>query len=115
MNEIIKISEIVYFNSFGSEHVPEESKEFIRNKDIIANIFWVQANNSVMCGYFCIGFIDFMLVGKKLTIVLVSFLPMSLKRMMSYFKDEWNYQNKPVRTDKILWNNRNWKLFSSRD
>ena len=39
MNEIIKISEIVYFNSFGSEHVPEESKEFIRNKDIIANIF----------------------------------------------------------------------------
>ena len=108
-------SEIVYFNSFGVEHVPEEIEEFIRNKNIIANIFRVQANNSVMCGYFCIGFIDFMLVGKKLTIVLVSFLPMSLKRMMSYFKDEWNYQNKPVRTDKILWNNRNWKLFSSRD
>ena len=39
MNEIIKISEIVYFNSFESEHVPEEIKEFIRNKDIIANIF----------------------------------------------------------------------------
>ena len=33
----------------------------------IANISWVQANNSVMCGYFCIGFIDFMLGGKKLT------------------------------------------------
>ena len=27
----------------------------------------IQANDSVMCGYFCIGFIDFMLVGKKLT------------------------------------------------
>ena len=36
-------------------------------KNIKANIFRVQANNSVMCGYFCIGFIDFMLAGKKLT------------------------------------------------
>ena len=60
-------SEIVYFNSFGVEHVPEEIKEFIGNKNIKANIFRVQANDSVMCGYFCIGFIDFMLAGKKLT------------------------------------------------
>ena len=43
-------SEIVYFNSFGVEHVPEEIKDFIRNKNIIANIFRVQANNSIMCG-----------------------------------------------------------------
>ena len=60
-------SEIDYFESFGVEHVPEEIIEFIWNKNIIGNIFRVQANNSVMCGYFCIGFIDFMLVGKKLT------------------------------------------------
>ena len=60
-------NEIVYFNSFGVEHIPEEIKEFIGNKNIKANIFRVQANNSVMCGYFCIGFIDFMLSGKKLT------------------------------------------------
>ena len=59
-------SEIVYFDSFGVEHVPEEIKEFIGNKNIKANIFCVQANNSVMCGYFCIGFIDFMLAGKKI-------------------------------------------------
>ena len=32
-------SEIVYFNSFGVEHVPEEIKEFIGNKNIKANIF----------------------------------------------------------------------------
>ena len=30
-------SEIVYFNSFGVEHVPEEIKEFIENKKIKAN------------------------------------------------------------------------------
>ena len=32
-----------------------------------ANIFQVQANDSLMCGYFCIRFIDVMLTGKKLT------------------------------------------------
>ena len=32
-------SEIVYFNSFGVEHVPEEIKELIGNKNIKANIF----------------------------------------------------------------------------
>ena len=47
-------SEIVYFNSFDVEHVPEEIKELVGNKNIIANIFRRQANNSVMCGYFCI-------------------------------------------------------------
>ena len=60
-------NEIVYFDSFGVEHVPEEIKEFVGNKNIKANIFRVQANDSVMCGCFCTGFIDFMLAVKKLT------------------------------------------------
>ena len=82
-------SEIVYFDSFGVEHVPEEIKEFIRNK---TNIFRVQANDSVMCGYFCIGFIDFMLAGKKLTDFTSLFSPYDFKKndniILSYFKDE---------------------------
>ena len=49
------------------EYVPEEINEFIGNKNIKANIFQVQTNHSVMCGYFFIRFIDFMLAGKKLT------------------------------------------------
>ena len=57
-------TEIVCFNSFGVEHVPEESKEFIGNKNIKTNIFRVQANNLIKWGYFCIGFIEFMLAGK---------------------------------------------------
>ena len=85
-------SEIVYFDSFGVEHVPEEIKEFIGNKNIKANIFWVQANDSVMCGYFCIGFIDFMLAGKKLTDFTNLFSPHDLKKndniILCYFKDE---------------------------
>ena len=43
--------EIVYFDSFSVEHVPEEIKESVENKNVKANIFWVQANNSIMCGY----------------------------------------------------------------
>ena len=86
-----KRSEIVYFDSFGVEHVPEEIKEFIGNKNIKANIFRVQANNSVMCGYFCIGFIDFMLAGKKLTDFTSLFSPYDFEKndsiILSYFKN----------------------------
>ena len=59
----VKKNEIVYFDSFGVEHTPEEIKKFIGNKNIKANICRVQATNSVMCGYFGIRFIDFMLAG----------------------------------------------------
>ena len=55
---------VTYFDSFGVEHIPKEIKAFINNKNIITNIFRVQAYDSIMCGYFCIVFIDFMLVGK---------------------------------------------------
>ena len=85
-------SEIAYVESFGVEHVPEEIKKFDLNKNIIANIFRVQANNSIMCGYFCIGFIDFMLAGKKLTDFTSKFSPYDFKKndniILSYFKDE---------------------------
>ena len=41
-------NEIVYFDSFGVEHVLEEIKKFIGNKNIKVNIFEVQANNALM-------------------------------------------------------------------
>ena len=41
---------MIYFNSFGVEHIPEKIKNFIGNKNIKANIFRVQANDLVMCG-----------------------------------------------------------------
>ena len=47
--------------------VKEFIKKFPGNKNIKTNIFRVQGDNSIMCGYFCIGFIDFILAGKKLT------------------------------------------------
>ena len=35
-------SEIVYFDSFGVEHIPEEITKFVRIRSIKANIFQVQ-------------------------------------------------------------------------
>ena len=75
-------NEIVCFDSFGVEHVPEEIKEFVVNKNIKANIFRVQADDSVMCGYFYKGFIDFMLVGKKFTDYTSLFSPHDFKKTM---------------------------------
>ena len=56
---------IIYFNSFETEHIPKEIKNFIGNNNII-NICRVQAYDSIKCGYLCTGFIDFMVKGKSL-------------------------------------------------
>ena len=71
---------VTYFDSFGVEHIPNEIKKFISNKNIIASIFRIQAHNSVMCRYFCIGFIDFMLKGNDLTDVTNLFSPNNFKK-----------------------------------
>ena len=85
-------NEIVYFDRFGAEHIPEEIKEFLRNKNIKASIFRVEANDSVMYGYVGLGFIDFILSGKKLTDYSSLFSPHDFKKndyiILSYFKDE---------------------------
>ena len=62
----VKNKKEVYFDSFGVEHAPKEIIKFIKNKDIIANIFRLQAYDSIMCGYYCIEFINYMLKRKTL-------------------------------------------------
>ena len=60
----VNIRTVTYFDSFGVEHIPKEIKKLVNSiKNVIANIFRIQAYDSVICGYFCIGFIDFMLKG----------------------------------------------------
>ena len=52
---------VTYFDSFGVEHIPKEIQKLRGNKNIITNIYRIQAYDLIMCGYFCIGFIEFML------------------------------------------------------
>ena len=79
---------VTYFDSFGVEHIPKEIKVFIyrplssasQNKNIKKNIFRIQAYESIMCRYFCIGFIDFMFAGKTLTEYTNLFSPNNFKK-----------------------------------
>ena len=78
----VKNNNITYFDSFGVEHIPKEIIKFIYRKNVIANIFRIQVYDSVMCGYFCIAFIDFMFKGKSLTDYTNLFSPNDFKKMM---------------------------------
>ena len=66
MSLYVENNDVTYFDSLGVEHIPKEIWTFIGNKNIKTNIFRTQVYNSIMCGYFCNGFIDFMLGGKTL-------------------------------------------------
>ena len=73
---------VTYFDSFGVEHIPKEIKKFIINKNIISDIFRIQAYDSVICGYFCIGYINFMFKSNSLTDFTNLFSPNNLKKKM---------------------------------
>ena len=51
----------------------------MKNKDIIANIFRLQAYDSIVCGYYCIEFINYMLKGKTLLVCTNLFSPNDFK------------------------------------
>ena len=70
----------VYFDSFGIEHIPKETNKFIGNDDIKSNIFRIQAYDSIMCGYFCIEFINYMFKGKTLLDYANLFSPNDFKK-----------------------------------
>ena len=78
----VKSDEVIYFDSFGVEHIPEEILKSIRNKDPKTNIFRIQDYKSIMCGCFCILFIEFMLKNKSLTDFTNLFSPYDFKKMI---------------------------------
>ena len=85
-------NDTIFFDSFGVERISKEITHFIGNKNIETNINRAQANNSIMCGYFCIGFIDFMLAGKTLIDYTSLFSPYDFEKydgiILTYFKNE---------------------------
>ena len=86
----VHIDDVAYFDSFGIEHIPKDIKTFIgRSLSITTNIFRIQAYDSIMCGYFCIAFINFMIEGKTLTEFTNLFSPHNFKQndniILNYF------------------------------
>ena len=86
----VNAKNVTYFDNFGVENVPKEIKKFIGNKNIITNIYGIQAYDSITCGYFCTGFIDFMLKGKILLEYTNLFSPNRYKKndkiILKYFQ-----------------------------
>ena len=84
-------NDVTFFDSFGAKHIPKEIKTFISNKNINTSISRIQAYDSVMCVYFCIEFINFMLAGKNLTDFTNLFSPINFKKnddiILNYFYD----------------------------
>ena len=89
----VKNNDITNFDSFGVEHIPTEIIKFInrplQNKNVMTNIFRIQAQDSIMCRYFCIGLINFMFKGKSLTDYANPFSPNDFKKhddtILNYF------------------------------
>ena len=85
----LKNNDITYLDSFGVEHIRKEIKAFIKNRNIKTNIFRIQAYDSIMCGYFCVGYINFMFKGKSLIEYTNLFSPNDFKRnddtILNYF------------------------------
>ena len=71
---------VTYFDSFGVEHIPKKIKIFIDKSMVLKNIFRIQEYESIMCGYFYIGFNDFMLPGKTLADFSNLFSPNNFKK-----------------------------------
>ena len=87
-------NEIIYFESFEVENVPKEIEIFIEKKKqkTKRNIFRIQSQNSIMCGYFCIGLIDFVFADIIFIDYTSFFSPYNFKNndniILSYFKND---------------------------
>ena len=76
----VKEDEVIYFDSFVVEYIPKEIMERIKSKNIKTSIFRIQDNNSIICCYFCILFIEFLLNSKTLTDFTNLFSPWNFKK-----------------------------------
>ena len=87
-----------YFDSFGTEYIPQEVLNKIKDKSITHNIFRIQDNESIRCGFYCIGFIEYMLAGKTLSNYTNLISPNDYKKndkiLYKCFKDKYGRRSK---------------------
>ena len=85
-------------DSFANEYIPQEVLNKIKYKSITLNTFRIQDNESIMCGFYCIAFIEYMLSGKGLLDYTNLFFPNNYKKndkiIYWYFRDKYGRRNK---------------------
>ena len=88
----------MYFDSLGIEYIPQEVLNKIKDKSITHNIFTIQDNESIMFGFYCIAFTEYMLAGKTLLDYTNLFSPNDYKkndtRIYKCFKDKYDSRSK---------------------
>ena len=89
---------VVYFDSFVIQDIPQEVLNKIEDKSVTQRIFRIQDNESIMCGYYCAAFIEYMLAGKTLLDYTNLLSPNGYKKndsiIYKYFKDEYDRRRK---------------------
>ena len=87
-----KLKDGIYIINFDEDADIGAHEKVIGHKNIKTNIFRVPANKSIVCGCFCIGFVDFMFVGKTLIDFTCLFSPYDFEKnnniTLSCFKNE---------------------------
>ena len=85
-------------DSFGNEYIPQEVLNKIKYKSITLNTFRIQDNESIMCGFYCIAFIEYMLAGKTLLDYTKFFSLNDYKKndmmIYKYLKDKYGRRSK---------------------
>ena len=88
--------DVTYCDTFGVKHIPKGIKKFVDKSTAVTNIFRIQSYDSEMWGYFCIGFIDFIVKSKSLTYFTNPFLQNNFKKnddiILDYFKNDLKFQ-----------------------
>ena len=88
----------MYFDYFGTEYIPQEVLNKIKDKSITHNIFRVQVNESIISGFYCIDFIEYMLSEKTLLDYTNLFSPNDYEKdykiIYNYFKDKYGKRSK---------------------
>ena len=84
----------MYFDSFGIEHIPQKVVNKIRDKSITHKIFRIQEDDSVVCAFCFIAFIECMIRGKASVDYANLFSPNDYKKndkiICTYFKDKYD-------------------------
>ena len=91
---MIDRSTALYFDSFGIKYIPQELLNKIKDKSITRNILRIQFQDSIMCRFYCIAFIEYMIAGKTLLNYTNLFSPNDYKKndkiIRNYFKDKYS-------------------------
>ena len=104
----------LYFDSFGIENIPLEILNRIRAKSTAHSIFREQDNESIMCGFYCIAFTEYVLAGKSLLDYTNLFSPNDYKKnhkiIYQYFKDKYGRRSKSEFKSRKIDETRNYFL-----